>query len=197
MKSVICVITLTIIASKALVGCIDIEDSSPAHNIISIISLKEKLPLLEDGAKSWQKDAYLRWVRIPIRLEYPDNSRIMTAAFNSPSSEFESLLVYFDTDGSITHEIEKHQIPVYQEIPITRDDWKIDSQEALDLMLDEEGLEFLRSKGENQCNYLVLERHGHQLEEHVVWNLTLSKCFDECPHHLFLDPITGEILEEE
>ena len=48
MKSVICVITLTIIASQTLVGCIDIEDPSPAHNIISIISLKEKLPLLED-----------------------------------------------------------------------------------------------------------------------------------------------------
>ena len=197
MKKITLILTLFILVSMFITACNDSDATTSSPNSVPIISLSENLDILEKEAKSWQSDAYLAWVNIYIRIEYPENAQVLTAQFYSPSSESESLAVKMSLEGVITQEPVDHSIPVYQQDPITLDDWNIDTQEALDMMLDQDGLRFLKSQDEEQCSFLRLERLRYKPEQPVVWRLTLMECLGDYVRHILLDPITGEFLEND
>ena len=158
--------------------------------------MKENLDLFEKEARTWQTDAYLAWVDISIRYRYPDDARVVTAQFYSPSKEFESLAVEMLISGEISKDLVEHSIPVYQQNPITVDDWTIDSQEALDLMLDQDGVRFIQTNDVEQCSFLLLERRRAETDQPVVWRLTLVECFGDYVKHTVIDPITGEVIKD-
>ena len=179
-----------------LSSCTNDEVTTSEPTVISVISLRENLPEMEKEAKKWRNDAYLVWLEIPIRSDLSGNPLLIAAAFNSPEMEFEGVLVDLTADGSITLERIEQSVPVYQQTPITEDDWEIGSQEALDLMLDQEGLEFLLNNPESQSSFITLERTLSDPEQPLVWRLTLTKFLGETTRYIRLDPKTGEILED-
>jgi hypothetical protein len=195
MKKKCIVITIVILACILLNACNNSEGTTPSPSTVSVVSLKENLGALEKEARAWQSDAYLAWVNLRIRLDYPENTPIVTAEFYSPSVEFESLGINLATDGSITSESVEYEVSIFHRDPITLNDWEVDSQEALDIMLDDEGLDFLRST-DTQCSILMLERRLDLPDQPVVWRLTLMDCLGPYVRHIMLDPISGEILED-
>jgi hypothetical protein len=196
MMKILFKIMIALVLSWTISSCDGVVDSTPTAESIEIISLRENMTALEDEAISWRSDAYLSWADIDIRINHPEGSQVIAASFNSPISEYESLLVYVGVDSKLMSEIVEHEIPVYQKQPITLQDWTIDSQEALDIMLDQDGFEFIQNKGSEQCSFLKLERLRDRPDQPVVWRLTLTECFGDFVRHIILDPITGEILED-
>jgi len=187
MKNILLIFVITFVLIF-IPACNGTEETTTLPGSISVISLRENIDLLEMEAKSWQSDAYLAWVNMFIRFTYPENARVVTAQFYSPSKEFESLGVEMSIDGVVSKDPVEHSIPVYQQNPITLNDWTIDSQEALDLMLDQDGLEFIKSKGNKQCSFLRLERLRDRPEQPVAWRLTLTECLGDYVRHILLDP---------
>jgi hypothetical protein len=188
--------TLIFLMIFFLSACKNGEIATDNPTEISVISLRENLPKLTEEAKKWQDEAYLIWAEIPIWLNSTGNSTLIAAAFNSPEMELEGVLVELNADGSITMKVVEQSIPIYQQEPITEEDWTIDSQEALKLMLDREGEQFLLSHPESQSSFLTLERKLSDPEEPLVWRLTLTEFLGETTRHILMDPITGEILED-
>lgn len=187
--------SIIILASIFLNACSNNLGTTPATSVVSVISLKENFDALLKEARIWKNDFYLAWAQIPIRMDVSDNPAVIAAEFYSPNMEFESLGVELFLNGSITSEPVEYEVSIYHRDPITVDDWEIDSQEALDIMLDDEGLDFLLST-DTQCSFLMLERRIGQPDQPVVWRLTLMDCLGPYVRHIILDPISGEILED-
>ena len=150
----------------ALVSC-------NGQETLRIPSLRENLPKLEEAARVWSADAYLANAELPIRYGSP-GPWLVSAIFNSPFEEFEGVLMFLEEDGSIKTEIVPHTVPVVQVEPIESDDWKLDSQEALDIGLDDQGLRYLEEHPRAGCSFLSLERDGVEPGSPVVWRLVLS-----------------------
>jgi len=179
------VVTLLIACSQS-----NFVSTTPSVSTTNIISLKDHLPTLYEEAKRWHPDAYLRNVDIPIQRKQ-SNLWLISANFQSPSDDHESLAVNLWQDGKLTTEPFKHEASVYQTQPIKNEDWPIDSQDALNLLLDDDGINFLQTHAIH-CSALNLERDLAQTSEPVIWILTLSSCGRGDTTHIFLDPITKE-----
>ncbi len=160
-------------------------------------SLRENLPLLEEAALNWKQDSYL--VQAEVELLSGDSQRsLIVAGFQSPSQESESLMVTLDQGGSIVTERVPHTVPVRQTEPILNEHWELDTTDALNKALSEEGRIYLIQNADSQCSRLVLYRNVRKPGEPVEWSLSLSGCLLE---RLFqrttIDPNTGEILSRQ
>jgi len=181
------VCTFAILAS--LTGCGDVADLP-----VSVGSMRENLPALEQAAALWQQDAYL--VAAETRLLSGDSSRwVASGTFQSPSENSESLLVFLEQDGSITTERVSHASGVNQVRPITELDWNLDAEEALERALTEEGRNYLEENADSQCSFMYLERDVPVSTETVVWRVTLTGCLLEPTFQTtIVDATSGEIL---
>ncbi|OGO18182.1 MAG: hypothetical protein A2Z14_18980 [Chloroflexi bacterium RBG_16_48_8] len=119
MKIRLITVTIVVILVGFVAACTNGEEETTSTETISIISLKENLPTLEQQGKSWRRDSYLACADVSVWFEQPENAVLITAAFNSPSSEFESLLVNLKADGSLSVKPIRHEIPVIYQEPIT------------------------------------------------------------------------------
>ena len=164
---------------------------------VEVSSLRENLPELEGTALAWRADAYLESAEITLRNGNPTSWSIW-AHFNSPSTQYESLVVRMLPDGSTEIEVIPHTVPVPQIEAIRPDDWTLDSEDALRAALDEGGLAFLQEHGSFQCGDLELERLRSDPSHPLVWRLSLSECLPggEYLPEVLVDPNTGEILGE-
>ncbi len=151
--------------------------------IPDIASLKENLPQLEREARRWRSDAVLTWVKIPIQYR---GLGIITAGFDSPTVQ-ESILLYVQPDGRIELRKVKHEIEL-EIFPV--DDWAIDSPEAFELLLNEDGRKYLAFEEHRKCSSLFLDRR----QELVVWCLSLWDCGMSHLEYYYLDAISGERL---
>lgn len=166
--------TIVIVALFAgLAGCGDDADL-PVH----AESLRESLPKLEEAAAQWMPDAYL--VDASVELLSGDSSRwLASGAFQSPSEDSQGILLLLEQDGSIQAEVVPQPNGVRQVQPITQDDWTLDSEEALEHALTEEGRRYLEENPDSQCSFMYLERDVRSPDQPVVWRLTLAGCLLE------------------
>lgn len=164
---------------------------------VSVESVEQRLPQLVEKGRSWRPDAYL--ARVSVRLVGEGYaSYLVWASFNSPSEEFESIAAKLLPDGSISVEPFVQTVPVVQVDPITEDLWQIDSQEALEIALDDEGRRFLEGASGTECSSLILERLGFARGASVVWRLILSDCEHPSSSQItVIDAMTGEIVSRE
>src|SRR3990172_33694 len=187
-----------IVRCTMLVGLILLSACSTSHSTrstsASIISLKENLPTLQDRARDWNSDAYLTDVDIPIQTKTA-RLWLISASFQSPSEEYESLLVTLELDGRVTVSRVEHKNPVNHEQRIDDGDLRIDSVEALDMMLDSNELRFLQTH-DPQCSSLDLKRDLARQDYHpVVWIVSLWDCSVQSDeNYTFLDALTGEVI---
>ena len=181
--------TLAIAVAAGLTGCGN-GDGLP----VSVASLRETLPALEQAAALWRQDAYL--VTAEVRIPSDDPALwVASAGFQSPSENSESLLVLLEQDGSVTSERVPHSAGVRQVRPIMSVDWKLDAEEALKQALTEEGRRYLEENSDSQCSFMYLERDVPTSIETVVWRVTLSGCLlDPAFQTTIVDANSGEIL---
>lgn len=164
---------------------------------VSVYSLREALLALEQAPFAWSGDAYLADAGVALRDRHPGTWPV-DAGLRSPSREYEGLLVTLEEDGGITSEVVPQEVPVIQIEPITEEDWLLDSTEALERALDEEGRRYLEEHADSHCGYLKLERDLGEPGQPVVWRRSLGECLGPglMPDTL-LDPITGEVLSRD
>ena len=171
--------------------------SCKGQQSLPVVSLREELPRLEEAARLWNSAAYLADAELPI----PGGEHgpwLVSASFNSPTEQYQSLLVFLREDGTIDTEIIPHTVPVVQVEPIEANDWEVDSQEALDIALDEEGMQFLEEHPGAGCSSLALVRIGLEPDSPVVWRLVLSDCLDSWVGQTTeIDATTGEVIGRE
>jgi hypothetical protein len=159
---------------------------------IELPSFHKYYPILLEEAQKWQADAYLDEARIFMFPKFPD-SNLISASFYSPSENLESLGVYLHQDETITSEAFSHGYPIYHHEPITENDWRIDSQEAMESMLVEAGQKFVNSTN-SACSFMLLKRVLPAQNQPVIWSLTLWDCSDSV-QHFYLDATSGELLD--
>lgn len=163
---------------------------------VEVVSLRDNLPQMEAAVRAWRADAYLEDADLPIQEGNP-STRLLSAGYNSLSTQFESLLVTIRQDGSIEVERIAHTAPVTQVDPIATDDWSVDSPEALELALDAAGRAFLEAHADMHCSFMKLERRTGEPGEPVVWRMVLTECLDgDSLPDVYIDPITGEVWTE-
>jgi hypothetical protein len=138
-----------------------------------------------------KQNAYLDEARIFLFPEFSPS--VISASFHSPSEEFESLGVYLHVDETITSEIFIHEYPVSHHKPITENDWKIDSKEAVEYMLEKSGRRFL-NPDQNACSFTILQRVLPVPNQPVIWSLTLWDCSDAA-QRFYLDANSGDMLD--
>ncbi len=171
-----------------MVGC----TPTTSNITVKIPSFREYYPIMLKEAQKWQPDAYLDDARIFLFPSFPD-SNLIAAGFYSPSEDFESISIDLHQDGTITSEVFSQEYPIYHHRPITENDWKIDSQEAMEYMLDEAGQRTV-NPDKNACSFIILERVLPAQNQPVIWFLSLWDCHDAV-QHLYLDANSGEILD--
>ena len=173
-------------------GACDNGDDLP----VNVASISESLPKLEQAALQWRSDAYLVDATIDLLSGHP-YLPLANGYFQSPTTVFEGVLIYLEQDGSITAEVVPHENQVRQVIPITKDDWKLDAQEALAGGLTPEGRRYLEENADDQCSFMILERDVPDAPERVVWRVALGGCLLEPPFQsIVIDANTGEVLRQ-
>jgi len=162
---------------------------------VRVASLPESLPNLERAAIQWRPDAYMVDANIQLLSDQPFRSS-MNGYFQSPSTDFEGILVYLEQDGSITTELVPHENEVRQVAPITNEDWQLDAAEALDRALNTDSRAYLENNADSQCSFMILERDVPDSPERVIWRVQLGGCLLDPPfQRIVIDANTGEILE--
>lgn len=189
-------ITYCIALVQALV--LSLAGCSRASSLpVTVHSLRESLPALADAAARWRADAYLASAQISLRTE-GSGMHLIDAEFNSPTEDDESLWVKLEQDGTVATEVIPHTVPVIQVEPITSEDWILDSAEALERALDEDGRRFLEEHAGTACSFLSLERDPRSPGRPVVWRLSLGECLNpEWSQDTVIDSITGEVIRRD
>lgn len=164
---------------------------------MEVSSLRDNFPEMEQEANPWRSDAYFESADLPLHNGKPSPWAVW-AHFNSPSTQYESLVVRILVDGSLEVEVIPHSVPVPQVEAITLEDRTLDSKDALERALDERGERFLQEHASFQCGDLELERLSSDPSHPLVWRLSLRECLPggEILPDILVDPKTGEVLDE-
>jgi len=164
---------------------------------VRVVSLEENLPALSEAAQAWRPDAYLANASLAL-LDEQAGPLLLQAVFLSPSEQSQGLSVVLMEGGTINAEVVPHTVPVIQVEPIADDDWRLDSTEALERGLDEEGRRYIEEHSTWDCSFLVLERGGREPGSPVVWRLVLTDCLDPLSaQEAILDAMSGEVISRE
>lgn len=153
---------------------------------VNVLSLKEYYPKLLAEAQKWRSDAYLDHAEINL---YQQSSVVISSNFFSLTEDHQSIGVDVLRDGALSIQYFTYKL-IYPRKAIEDEDWRIDSQEALNLMLDQDGINLLTS-GNAICSYIKLTRLESRDEQPLVWILMLSDCDGTNSRKFYLDPITG------
>lgn len=122
----------------------------------------------------------------------------MSAVFGSPSGLHEIVHVVLERQGTVsTRTLQTLALPSPEQA-ITRQDFDLDTAEALELALDDIGWRWLEDNPQSQCSFMQLRRDSRFPGHSVVWRLVLRPCpLGDPIQDVTIDAITGEVLERE
>jgi len=171
-----------------LISCSS-NNESRQKSEIEILELKEYYASLMKEAQIWASDAYLYEVDIEIGAKKP---WALSAGFYSPSKDYESFEVLLNLQNRYSSRVFSHQRKILQQEPILPSLWKIDSQEALNILLleNEDSINNITEL----CGSLKLDRRPTLPKRPLVWWLTYYECGSPAGNYSYLDPITGKII---
>ncbi len=172
-----------------LVSCSPRQKEQIQH--IDVPELKEYyMPLMKEAQK-WSPDAYLYSVDMPIG---PSGKKpwLLYASFYSATKNKESLSVTLDLQGKISGQVFSHELAVVQQEPISLSEWKVDSQEALDILMSKNAEEI--NAVSNLCGSLILNRASPISGKPLVWKLRPRECGSPDGKYYYLHPMTGEVI---
>ncbi|MEA3439092.1 MAG: hypothetical protein U9R58_02300 [Chloroflexota bacterium] len=179
------IIFMIFIIAGSLNSCIQ-APTSPSQ--VPIISMEKTLPILNERAKEWDRGANLWDIRIS--LDSPPEDRrsyeLLSASYQSPSKNYETLLLSLMSSDSIFEEVFNYETPIIQSRPLTKDDWVYDSPEALKIFLENDQI---------QKDLREFELHALKLNRLGIWTLNIIKPDFKGSKYYSLDPKTNEIDE--
>lgn len=155
---------------------------------IDVPELKEYYVPLRKEAQKWSPDAYLYSVDIPIGKK----PWLLYADFYSATRNKESFGIMLDLQGQVSGQVFSQESEIPQKEPILLSQWKVDSQEALDILIAEntEAINAIR----NLCGSLILNRASPFSGEPLVWKFRPRECGLPDSSYYYLNPVTGEVM---
>jgi len=161
---------------------------------VEIPSFLALYPELHHEAEKWSADAQLDSIIIEV-LPGVDTGIYVSMFFRSSSHVYETLIIYYRADGSITTDIVEHQHPVFDGTRgvIELSEQILDSVDAWDIFLGYPEVLSYSAKAFG-CAELILV--PSKIEGQVaVWRLSVGGC-DASEREFFeIDAYTGEHLE--
>lgn len=154
-----------------------------------IPELKTYYESLELEAQKWSSDAYLYEVDIPVGKK----TVLLTASFNSPTRIKQSIQVILDLQSRLSTQKFSQNLEILQEEPITPSKYEIDSQEALNILMEDN--QNLIDTINEMCGSLKLRRISTLPDRPVAWVFLYRECGSVRSNHSYLDAMTGTTIE--
>lgn len=158
----------------------------------SVSLLRGELEIYMTKALEWQEDAFLTQADILIGDNLPWLIQVKFRSFEKPS---EYLKITTDKNGEIIWKIYSDDPPFHHFEPIDDDDWALDTQEAVDIFVQDPEIQFcLNAFIDDGWTRISLMRRNNLLEEPVVWQLGLPYNCPGVERYYFIDATTGELF---
>lgn len=163
---------------------------------VSIVTLEDIYPSLMEKARNWDKDAYLVEIDIPLQSMVQGISRVwlVSAQFQTPNLDRESLIVTMNINGGISKKLIKHSLSIKHVDPINIGDWEIDTEDLI-LVLREYGLAI--SQHDPEICFTFKLRRIPKFNHEVMWRVFEEGCMSlSGPDNIYyVDALTGLVLE--
>jgi hypothetical protein len=174
-------------------ACTSNSTSTPSDSRIYVASLEENWERIHKEALAWQTDAYLTGAILPIIVDYPRSGQtLINAYYFSVIDNRKMLRVSLSASGEISSDISDLDEPLHDPA-ILREDWEINSVDALRSLLTNSDVDILISNPETQCSNLTLEKQDSSSEQTTVWRILVHDCgLSAYVHKGKLDALTGE-----
>jgi hypothetical protein len=154
----------------------------------------EIYPLLLPSALEWDPDASLNAAFIQVNSQNDLDQQLISAFFQSPNKQLETLHLEYLKDGSIKVSVNSHGVPIPSFEPIEKTEWKLNSTDAWDLFLENPDVVSSNPKL-FECSSLVLTKKVIGGEEKtLIWQLSLADCERTVLIQYFVDARSGEFL---
>lgn len=159
-----------------LPACTPTEAPITGRPRIYVESLEENWERIEVQALTWHSDAYLTGVILPIIVDYPRSGQaLLHAYYFSVADNRKMLKVTINENGEVSTEVSKLTEPL-DDPPILREDWRIDSLNALMLLLNDLDTNALITNPDTQCSSLTLKKRQSTMEQTTVWQVLVHDC---------------------
>jgi hypothetical protein len=174
-------------------SCATFDSQEAERSRITVVSLNSSWPKLQEKAQEWHSDAHLLSATLPIMVDSSSPLEYFLATYFLSSSDPENMLkVTLGSNGYIQSK-EISIIPMENRKSIMREDWMLDSGDALDKMLTINDIRFLVSRSDKHCSDLSLERNPRLTNKSVVWYLDVYDCeISNYSHIEYIDALSGE-----
>ncbi len=161
---------------------------------ISVSSVKTFWPQAMAIAQEWRSDAFVLEAEVGIRfLKSPTKGSSANFTFQSPSEDYKVFVVSCSTEKCNSFEVEHEKgYPVHHCKPFFPEDFKLDSQEALDIALQNGGADYINLQ--SVIADLSLSRGFPLCTDTVIW---IASFMDLANFgiNIGIDANTGEVIE--
>jgi hypothetical protein len=164
----------------------------------SVSSLRGELKIHEEYAKEyWADDAYLNNATVWVG----DNTRwLIESQYESLSKSKETIWIYTAVDGTLSAKVYEHDPPRVFENSIRDEDWTLDSQDAINIFLENPEIHrcvmsnLVTDIGLSNNTRLSLERSQDIKDYTTFWVLWLPKSCNIEYTITSMNAKTGEII---
>lgn len=164
----------------------------------SVSSLRGELKIHEEYAKEyWADDAYLNNATVWVG----DNTRwLIESQYESSSKSKETIWIYTAVDGTLSAKVYEHDPPRVIENSIRDEDWTLDSQDAINIFLENPEIHRCVMSNLDTDNgfyndvRLSLEKSRDLQDQSVYWVISLPDSCDTEHYRITIDAKTGEII---
>ncbi|MBU0491426.1 MAG: hypothetical protein KKA73_02690 [Chloroflexi bacterium] len=168
-----------------------------------VLSAGDAYPLAWTEVQKWRSDAYL--INIEAAVHYAEDPSPLYIFFdfdalNDPAIWLSVKCWKGENGFEARSETGQYTDPVLDRMPIHREDWILDSQEALDIAQNNGGNEFMYRRLDTKhfpSYFLKLERNLPPHLGDVIWRATYSDFDAKEGLDILIDANTGEVRKVE
>lgn len=181
---------IIIVSIFLLVGIGYVIFKSQTKDVPTLVSLKDNWDILQATAYNWQNDAYLTDVSFDSTGQDPAQ---LSAEYHSHHINDRTLIIWIDSFGRVnTVPLKLSPLRSGAQDQVYREDWIIDSQEALNSFLKDETISSCLRRTKTQWQ-MSLNSVG---QNEVTWSLFIVNCPEEGKAKFYdLNAKTGELTE--
>ena len=150
--------------------------------------------LLVSSALEWDPDAGLVTAFMQVNWQDHPEQRLVSAFFQSPNKEFETLYLEYLNDGTIQTSVNSHGVPIPDLNTIERTEWKINSIDAWNLFLENHDVVLSDAKYFECSSLVLLEKEIKDEKKIPIWQLSLADCERTVSIQYFIDAQSGDFL---
>ncbi len=186
--------------SLLLISFILISCGQTSQNVhVRTLSAEEYYPIALKIGQEWKSDAYLESIDSDFITEEEIEKQLeIYFSFESPTNDFQSLLIKFTEDlNEPKIQVVEHSNPISVRNPIELKDWPVNNIKALQVAQDNGGNEFLSKYDSETANLFIRLEERRPIMPGVLprWRVSYANFDAGKGVDISIDPLTGEVIE--